>query len=117
MDDKGPYCYVGDYAAAPTGCITMSYEIHPRDFHKWVNGLGQDARVWTNNPYLADCFPAENVYCCRVGNNDDSYRRCLASHPEWRRWRVEMWPGEFWSVVGDDWVLKEQIIEECEHGN
>ena len=106
MLDKGPYCYCGDWEAGPEHTISVPDSIHPKDLQKWVSALGQDARVWTNNTMIVDCFAAENVWLCRLDKNENAIRKQLSSHPNWPRWRQEIWPGEFWSIYGDDWVLK-----------
>jgi len=30
--------------------------------------------------------------------------KSLRDHPDFERWKDEMMPGEFWSMVGEDWI-------------
>lgn len=51
---------------------------------------------WTNNPYLVDCFAAENV----IVHFPDGEPMKLSEFPDWPRWKAEMSAGEFWSTQG-----------------
>ncbi len=57
-----------------------------------------------HSPYIANELEPEEVRVTSAG--EDGATRCarLDSHPDFERWKDEMWPGEFWSVVGEQWV-------------
>lgn len=42
--------------------------------------------------------------------NDEGATVCgrLDQHPDYERWKDAMTPGEFWTHVGEDWLLKKQ---------
>lgn len=42
--------------------------------------------------------------------NEDGASTCerLDQHPDYERWKDAMTPGEFWTHVGEDWLLKKQ---------
>jgi predicted ATPase len=42
--------------------------------------------------------------------NDEGATVCgrLDEHPDYERWKEAMTPGEFWTHVGEDWLLKKQ---------
>jgi len=58
----------------------------------------------THSPYVVDEFDLKEVRVAWA--NKDGMTQCarLESHPEFERWKDELWPGEFWSVVGEEWV-------------
>lgn len=98
-----PYVYVGDYAARPSVVEELPKDwrrLHPREF---ATVGAWPPQFWTNNPYLVDVFPAERVMVCTC---HDGFMACtpLSEHPDWPRLSQEFKPGEFWSLVGEDWV-------------
>jgi predicted ATPase len=62
----------------------------------------------THSPYIVDEFDPKEVRITWAG--EDGVTRCgrLDSHPEFERWKEELWPGEFWSLVGEQWVANGQ---------
>jgi predicted ATPase len=58
----------------------------------------------THSPYLVDLFdPSQVRLLCP---DDDGFAVCgrLSDHPQFDRWKTEMLPGEFWSMVGEKWL-------------
>ena len=55
-------------------------------------------------PYMLSHFATEDVWCL-AGEGDDIYAARLSSHPSWGGLVGELDAGEFWSSVGEDWVL------------
>jgi predicted ATPase len=62
----------------------------------------------THSPYPVDELEPKEVRITWAG--EDGVTRCdrLDSHPDFERWKDEMWPGEFWSLVGEQWVANGQ---------
>lgn len=77
---------------------------HPRMYRLYIDGLRERAsstEIWicNNNPTLADAFAADEVIVVHKG-----IFRPLSSHPEWNEWKDVCNPGEFWTMVGEDWI-------------
>jgi hypothetical protein len=60
----------------------------------------------THSPYLVDCFKPEEVVLTAIGEDGSVRAACLNEHPDFEKWKNEMKPGEFWSTVGESWVLQ-----------
>jgi len=58
----------------------------------------------THSPYLVDELQAEEVAVV-VQREGRAYVRSLSDHPDADRWKGELRTGEFWSAVGEDWVV------------
>ncbi|MBI5863385.1 MAG: AAA family ATPase [Planctomycetes bacterium] len=58
----------------------------------------------THSPYLIDHLPMESVRLLSLDDNGNTLCGRLDDHPEFPRWKDEMLPGEFWSMVGEDWL-------------
>jgi predicted ATPase len=58
----------------------------------------------THSPYVVDELDPKEVRITWA--NEDGATQCapLQSHPDFERWKDELWPGEFWSLVGEQWV-------------
>jgi predicted ATPase len=58
----------------------------------------------THSPYIVNELDPKQVRVTWA--QEDGATRCkrLDSHPEFERWKDELWPGEFWSIVGEEWV-------------
>lgn len=60
----------------------------------------------THSPYLLNCLEYDEV---RVMHRDDEGLVRIgkfAEHPDFEKWKEEFSPGEFWSLVGEDWLPK-----------
>lgn len=102
-------CYVGEWNHRPIGLdVIPDYVVlnttHPKNFKKALESL--KTNIWSNNPYVVDCFPPENVICCALKNGVPVCKR-LTEHPEFQRWGDSFDSGEFWSAFGDEWVSKD----------
>ena len=62
----------------------------------------------THSPYMLDCMDPAEV---RMTWLEDGSTVCapLASHPNFEQWKDEMYPGEMWSLFGEDWVAKQAV--------
>ncbi|MHB1558638.1 MAG: AAA family ATPase [Isosphaeraceae bacterium] len=65
----------------------------------------------THSPYILDGLEPKEIRMTWAG--EDGVTRCgrMDEHPDFERWKDEMWPGEFWSLVGEQWVAKSQPVE------
>lgn len=89
--------YVGVFEKCPADIKPFTIMTHPRDF----SPLNHD--VFTNNPCLVDKYKCEDVLVISKNGNITP----LNTHPDWEKWREELRPGEFWSMVGEEWVSEE----------
>ncbi len=65
----------------------------------------------THSPYIVDELEANEVRITWAGEDGATQCGHLDSHPDFDRWKDEMWPGEFWSLVGEQWVANGQGVE------
>lgn len=59
----------------------------------------------THNPYLVDHVQYESVWVLAVAGDEVRGAR-LSDHPSADEWRTELKSGEFWSSVGEAWVVE-----------
>ena len=62
----------------------------------------------THSPYIVNELEPNEVRVTWAA--EDGMTQCarLDSHLEFERWKDELWPGEFWSIVGEEWVRNGQ---------
>lgn len=108
-----PYCcYVGDWSSVPFSSRGMVHQHfllgfhHPREFFS-VLLAKLNADVWSNNPLVVACFHFNRVMVCKRDASNRNHARPLTNHPNFDKWRNAMDAGEFWSIVGEDWVLED----------
>lgn len=58
----------------------------------------------THSPYLVDELDPKEVVVV-AARNGKTYAKPLSEHPDSERWLGELRTGEFWSSVGEDWVV------------
>jgi len=58
----------------------------------------------THSPYLLDIMKPEQVRIMSLEKDGSVASAPLTKHPDYERWKDEMAPGEFWSLVGEKWV-------------
>jgi energy-coupling factor transporter ATP-binding protein EcfA2 len=65
----------------------------------------------THSPYILDHLAPREVRL--TTRNSDGSVACarLDEHPDFARWKEEMTPGEFWSMVGEKWVAERVPVE------
>ena len=93
--------------------------LHPRaqrELVKLLRRLMEDRNdlqvvATTHSPYVVDELDPKEVRITWA--DDDGSTQCsrLDRHPDFERWKDEMWPGEFWSLVGEQWVANGQPLE------
>lgn len=88
--------------------------LHPRAVHDLVKTLRKLQEVnpqlqiiaTSHSPYVLDQLKPHEV---RVVTRDAELGTVvgrLSDHPNFEKWQSAMLPGEFWSHVGEDWLLK-----------
>jgi predicted ATPase len=62
----------------------------------------------THSPFILDELKPEEAWL--TNPNDDGTSSCarLDQHPDFERWKDSFSPGEFWSMVGEDWVSRKE---------
>ncbi len=60
----------------------------------------------SHSPYLLDHLEADEIWLTTVDEDGNTAADRLQAHPEFEMWKDEMSPGEFWSYVGEDWLLE-----------
>jgi energy-coupling factor transporter ATP-binding protein EcfA2 len=58
----------------------------------------------SHSPYLLDSLKPEEVRLAAVREDASAAYARLGEHPDFERWKDDMAPGEFWSLVGEKWV-------------
>lgn len=57
----------------------------------------------THSPYVVDSLDGSSVVVVTRGQDGLSRTKRLDSHPDYEKWKSAMNPGEFWSMVAEDW--------------
>jgi hypothetical protein len=60
----------------------------------------------THSPYLLDSLRPEEVRLTTLDADGSAACAALTEHPDFERWKEEMTPGEFWSMIGEKWVAQ-----------
>jgi energy-coupling factor transporter ATP-binding protein EcfA2 len=67
----------------------------------------------SHSPYLLDHLRPEEVRLTTLRDDGSVAVGRLDQHPEFDKWKEEMTPGEFWSVVGEKWVAEPSAGEKA----
>ncbi len=65
----------------------------------------------THSPYIVDEFAAQEVRITWANEFGSTQCGRLTDHSDFERWREELWPGEFWSIVGEKWISEPKVQE------
>lgn len=60
----------------------------------------------SHSPYLLDQLTEAEVQLVTTAEDGATVCGRLSDHPEFARWKDVMLPGELWSTVGEEWLLK-----------
>ncbi len=63
----------------------------------------------THSPYVLDHFASDEIQLMCSDKNGFAVCGSLTDHPQFKRWKDEMLPGEFWSMVGEDWLQQRTV--------
>ena len=58
----------------------------------------------THSPFIADEVGSNELLLVTSDPTDGTVCGRISEHPEFARWKDEMLPGEYWSMVGEDWL-------------
>jgi predicted ATPase len=59
----------------------------------------------SHSPYLLNGLSYDEIVISSIGKDGVARSAPLSAHPDLQKWKQEMLPGEFWSAVGENWVL------------
>jgi predicted ATPase len=60
----------------------------------------------SHSPYLLDYLKADEILLTSLNEDGYASAQALSEHPDYDRWKDVMAPGEFWSTVGESWVVQ-----------
>jgi predicted ATPase len=58
-----------------------------------------------HSPFILDDFEGSDVVLLAADAANGTRSRLLSEHPDFVRFKESLRPGEFWSTVGEQWVL------------
>lgn len=59
----------------------------------------------THSPYMLDCMSTHEVRMTYLREDGATICAPLSNHPKFEKWKVEMAPGEMWSMFGEKWLV------------
>lgn len=62
----------------------------------------------SHSPLLLDYLKPEEVLLTALNLDGSASVAPLTAHPDFERWRDVMEPGEFWSTVGEKWIIEQE---------
>jgi predicted ATPase len=62
----------------------------------------------SHSPYLLDYVEADEILLTSLDEDGYASVKLLSDHPDYDRWKDVMAPGEFWSTVGESWVVQKR---------
>jgi predicted ATPase len=62
----------------------------------------------SHSPYLLDDLRFEEIRLTTLDEDGAAWCAPLTEHPDYPRWKDYMRPGEFWSMVAEEWVAKRE---------
>lgn len=65
----------------------------------------------SHSPYLLDHLRPEEIRLTTLRDDGSVVCGRLDDHPEFEKWKDAMTPGEFWSMVGEDWLAAPKAKE------
>jgi len=90
----------------------IDHSLHPQAMKQLIDFLRQATQTiprfqviaTTHSPILLDFFRYEEIRITHTLPAGESMCVPLSKHPKFELWKDEMFPGEFWNAVGDNWV-------------
>lgn len=87
----------------------IDHGLHPKAQREFVSLirtlLKQNADLQivatTHSPYFLDCLEPKEVRQTALDEQRAASCRPLQDHPDFKKWKDEMTPGEFWSHIGE----------------
>jgi predicted ATPase len=90
--------------------------LHPRAVASFIHQLrgiqnpNLQIVATSHSPYLIDCVEADEVLLTSLDEDGYAVVRPLTDHPNYSEWKGFMKAGEFWSSVGEDWIIRKKKI-------
>ena len=89
--------------------------LHPKAVHDLVKTLRELQKInpklqiiaTSHSPYVLDELEPHEVRVVTRDSDLGTVVGKLSDHPNFEKWKDAMLPGEFWSHVGEDWLLKQ----------
>jgi predicted ATPase len=111
--------FVGPVPASLILLDDLDHGLHPRaqkDFVALLRKLLEEnptlqVVATTHSPYLLDHLAPAEVRLTALRPDGSVACARLDEHPEFEKWKEEMTPGEFWSLVGEKWVRDREPVE------
>jgi predicted ATPase len=90
--------------------------LHPKAVHDLVKTLRELQKVnpklqivaTSHSPYVLDELEPHEVRVVTRDADKGTIVGRLTDHPNFEKWKDAMLPGEFWSHVGEDWLLEKK---------
>jgi predicted ATPase len=90
--------------------------LHPKAVHDLVKTLRELQKVnpklqivaTSHSPYVLDELEPHEVRVVTRDSDKGTIVGRLTDHPNFEKWKDAMLPGEFWSHVGEDWLLEKK---------
>lgn len=60
----------------------------------------------SHSPFILNLLKPEQVRLTALGPDGAAHCRRLTDHPDFPKWNALMSPGEFWSAVGEQWIVE-----------
>lgn len=58
----------------------------------------------THSPFMLDNLSGDQVLLSTVDSKGHCVFGTMSDHPEFEKWKEEMTPGEYWTMIGEKWV-------------
>jgi predicted ATP-dependent endonuclease of OLD family len=59
----------------------------------------------THSPYILDKLDSEEIRLTSLSKSGEAIIGKLDQHPDYSKWKDSMTPGEFWSHMGEEWLI------------
>jgi len=65
----------------------------------------------SHSPYILDKLQWNEVRVTSLNDDGSAICKQLVEHPDFKKWKEAMTPGEFWSHAGEEWVKNPRLAE------
>ena len=72
----------------------------------FVETSGVQVIATSHSPFVLDDLTGDQVVLASLDQNGESVFGKMNSHPDFDRWKNEMTPGEYWTMIGEKWVTQ-----------
>ncbi len=97
----------------------LDHGLHPKAQKELIVALRQlltqrtDLQILatSHSPYLVDNFAPEEIRLTTLHQDGSVACAPMKDHPSFSKWKDAMSPGEFWSMVGEKWITRNEVTE------